>query len=192
MTLRRPDWLDELHGLLLVALIAAGLGTVVGVVALLSGQSIDAEVAVTGAVTPDLPSGIALGSSVGVEILHPSAGQVAWALTGMLPRQVLILATLALLWRAVGQARRADPFGPGMARSFHRLGLVLVLGGPVVWIVDFFARTRLSDSVGVGGTYAVLDFLVPLAWGFAGFGAFAIGEILRRGRAMRVELDGVV
>ncbi|GAA4607048.1 hypothetical protein BJY16_006128 [Actinoplanes octamycinicus] len=190
--LRRPDWLDELHGLLLVGLVVTGLATVVGVVAILSGQPVPAEVTIDGAITATPPAGISLGSSIAVDILHPSAAQTGWALVAMLPRQLLILAALTMLWRLVGRARRTDPFGPGMAAGFHRLGLLLVLGGPVVWILDFVARNRLSDSVGAGGTYAVLDFVVPLAWGFGGFAAFAIGEILRRGRALRVELDGVV
>ncbi|WIM92577.1 DUF2975 domain-containing protein [Actinoplanes oblitus] len=191
-SLRRPDWLDELHGLLLVALVLTGIGTALGVVSILAGQPVEAQVAVTGGSAAGPPAGVTFGSWIAVDIVHPSAAQKGWALVAMLPRQLLIVAALALLWRVVGRARRSDPFGPGIAPAFHRLGLVLVLGGPVVWIVDFVARTRLSDSAGVGGTYAVLDFVVPLAWGFCGFGAFAIGEILRRGRAMRVDLDGVV
>ncbi|GIE90076.1 DUF2975 domain-containing protein [Actinoplanes regularis] len=194
--LRRPDWLDELHSLLLFAVTGTGLAVVGGVIATLSGRALEVDVASDGALRPDAlvgaPPGVSLGNVLHLRVEDPDGAQLTWAILTTLPRQLLILAALVLLWRSVGRARREDPFGPGMAGGFRRLGLLLVVGGPVVWVVEFVARFALSGTAGVGGTYASMDFLVPFAWLFCGFGAFAIGEVLRRGRMLRAELDGVV
>jgi hypothetical protein len=190
--LRRPDWLAELHGLLLLAVVASGIGVVAGLVATVSGQPLEVEVAADGAVWPHAPAGVSVATALQLEVRYPSAAQLAWAILAELPRHLLILTALVLLWRLVGRARRADPFRSGLAVRFRGLGLLLAVGGPVVWALECVARFALSDTVGVGGAYLDLDFSAPVTWLLCGVGAFATGEIVRRGQAMRTELDGVV
>jgi hypothetical protein len=135
---------------------------------------------------------VSVAAALRLEVEHPSAAQVGLTILAELPRHLLILAVLVMLARSVGRARRDDPFRPGPASRIRGLGLLLVVGGPAVWVTECAARFSLSGTAGVGGSYLDLDFSAPVAWLLCGAGAFAAGEILRRGQALRTELDGVV
>jgi hypothetical protein len=195
-TLRRPDWIDELHGFLLLGTVLTGAGGIVAVAATLAGQPIQVEVAAGTALRPDAltgaPAGVVLGDSLILDVTDPSAAQLGWALLATLPRFLLVTATLALLWRAIGLARRTDPFRSGLAGRLRSLGILLIGGGLVAWIAEVVARFGLSSTVDVGGTYTTLDFTVPAVWLFFGITLLAVGEIVRRGQEMRADLDGVV
>lgn len=196
LKLRRPDWLEEMHGFLLIALVISGLGVLAAAGYMLTGQPVDIEVATGGALgstaLTGLPPGTSLDSPVHLEVTDPTTAQSAWAAAAVLPRLLLVTTALFLLWRLVGRARRHGPFAGEVPGRFRVLGLLLVLGGPLVWLLDFGARTLLSNSVPGGETYAVLDFSVPVIWGLCGFAMFTVGEIVRRGEVMRADLDGVV
>ncbi|GAA4976466.1 DUF2975 domain-containing protein [Actinoplanes utahensis] len=189
-------WLNELRGMLGLGMVAAGVGAVASSVATLSGQPIEVPIAVGEAVRPEtltgVPPGVRLGSSLDMVVEEPSVTQRALELAATLPRIALITVVLALLWRAVRQASHDDPFRSALAMRLRTLGILLITGGPAVWVAESVARYALSSTVGFGGTYAVVDFLVPLAWLFFGIAVLAVGEIVRRGQAMRADLDGVV
>lgn len=194
--LRRPDWLDELHGLLRFLVILTGIAGVVRTAAMLTRQPLDVEVDSAGMLRPDAlvnaPPGVSISSDLRLHVADPTGVQVAWEMLSTLPSHALVTVALVLLWRLVGRARDGDPFTGGMVGGFRALGIVLVVGGPLVWVVEFIGRFALSATLPTGGPYAPLDFAVPAAWLLCGFGMFAVGEIIRRGRALRAELDGVV
>ncbi|MEU4626495.1 hypothetical protein AB0G04_41760 [Actinoplanes sp. NPDC023801] len=195
-TLRRPDWIDELHGVLLLGTVLTGAGGIAAVVATLAGQPIQVEVATGTALRPDAltgaPPGVVLGDSLLLDVTDPTAAQLGWALLAALPRFVLVTVTLALLWRAIGRARRTDPFRSGLAGSLRSLGILLIGGGVLAWLTEVVARFGLSSTVDVGGTYTTVDLTVPAVWLFFGITLLAVGEIVRRGQEMRADLDGVV
>jgi hypothetical protein len=195
-TLRRPDWINELHGFLLLATVLTGAGGIFAVVAVLVGEPIQVEVAADTALRPDAlvgaPPGVVLGDAVTLDVTDPSAVQVGWALLATLPRFLLVTAVLMLLWRAIGRARRTDPFRSGLAGSLRSIGILLIAGGLAAWVAEVVARFGLSGTVDVDGTYTTLDFTVPAVWMFFGVTLLAVGEIVRRGQEMRADLDGVV
>lgn len=194
--LRRPDWLDELHRLLLAATLLAGVGGVLRAGALLAGRPLEADVDTAGVLRPealiDAPPGVSVSSPLRLQLDHPTGVQYLWEALATLPSHALLVLALALLWRLTGRARRGDPFTADTVGRFRALGLVLAIGGPVTWVVESVSRFAFSATLPVGGPYAPLDFAIPLAWGLCGFGMLAIGEIIRRGQALRAELDGVV
>ncbi|HWS35873.1 MAG TPA: hypothetical protein VN408_24420 [Actinoplanes sp.] len=190
--MRRPDWLTELHGFLALAAIGTGAAGVVTTVGTLTGQPVEIEVPAD-SVIAGAPPGLSPGPAVPLLIDAPTAAQTGWALLAALPRFVLVTAVLVLLWRAVGRARHDDDlFRTGLAGRLHTLGLLLTVGGLVTWAVEAGARLALSDSLGTAGTYWTADLSTPVWWGLLGFGMFAIGQIVRRGQAMRDDLDRVV
>lgn len=195
-SLRRPDWLDELRVLLLLATLATGLGAAAAVVATLTGRSLHVEVAGQAALSPGAlvgaPPGVGLADALTLEVATPTTAQLGWSLLSALPSFALLTATLALLWRAVARACREDPFRSGLAGRLHSIGFLLIGGGLLAWVVESLARFALSGTVGVGGMYMALDFTVAAVWVFSGMAMFAVGEIVRRGQAMRTELDQVV
>ena len=197
-SLRRPDWLRELHGLLLVGVVVSGVIGVVSVIATLTGQPFDVEVPSGDVLRPDslvnARAGVVLDAdaSVYLQVAHPTGGQLGLATVAAFPSYALTTAMLVLLWRLVGAARHTDPFTVATARRLRTLGWLLLVGGPAAWLVRFMAQFALSDTVTTVGPRATLDLGTPAVWFLAGFGILAIGEVVRRGQALRAELDEVV
>ncbi|MEU5940003.1 DUF2975 domain-containing protein [Micromonospora sp. NPDC047548] len=197
-SLRRADWLRELHGLLLVAVVVSGVVGVVGMIATLTGQPVDIEAPSGGVLRPDSLVNARAGAvidadaSIYLRVEQPSGVQIGLATVAALPTYILATTMLVMLWRLVGEARRTDPFTAATARRLRTLGWLLIVGGPVAWLVEFLARFALSGTVATGGHQATLNLGVPAVWFLAGFGILAISEVVRRGQALRAELDEVV
>lgn len=195
-SLRRPDWLDELHGLLTVGVALTGIGGAVTTVGILTGRPLDVEVSSKGLlrsdVVLDLPPGTSINSGLRLQVERPTGAQRGWELLATLPNLLLLLLVLFLLWRLIGRARHGDPFTGNIVSRFRALGLLSVIGGPTVWVLESVGGFALSLTLKPIETYALLDFAIPGTWLLWGFGMFAIAEIVRRGRSLRAELDGVV
>lgn len=197
-SLRRADWLTELHGLLLVAVVLSGVAGLVTVFATLTGVLLDVEVPGAGVLRPDAlvnaGAGVAIApdASISLQVSDPSGVQLTLAAVSALPSFVLTTVMLVLLWRLVGEARRTDPFVGVTAGRLRTIGWLLVVGGPIAWVVEFMARFALSDTITATGPTATLDLGELGLWFLAGVGFLAIGEVVRRGQAIRAELDQVV
>lgn len=190
---RRADWLTELHQFLKVVTVLTAAGAALRTVPILIGQPIAVTVASNDRATLlDAPPRVTLDSAITVSVSDPTATQIAWELLAGLPGHLLILATLILLWRLIAQVRVGDPFTDAAPSRFRAIGKLLVIAGPLVWVLEFVARVALSATVPPGDTYAPLDLTEAGIWVLCGFAAFAAGEIMRRGRSLRTELDGVV
>jgi hypothetical protein len=197
-TLRRADWLRELHGLLLVAVVVCGVVGVASMIATLTGQPLDIEVPSGGVLRPDslvhANAGVVIDpdASIYLRVGHPSWFQLGLATLVTLPGYALTTTMLVLLWRLVGEARHTDPFSGATGRRLRTLGWLLIVGGPAAWVVEFVARFALSDTVSTVGPQATFDLGAPAVWFLAGFGILAISEVVRRGQVLRAELDEVV
>ena len=97
---------------------------------------------------------------------------------------------LALLAGLVRKAKRDDPFTEFTVRRLRATAAVAVGGGYLGFLVELLAAMHLSSTMLID-TVAGVAFL-PAHWLLIGFGCFAIAEVVRRGRAMRDELDAVV
>jgi len=194
-SVRRGDWLRELHGLLLVAVILSAVVGVATAVATLTGQPFDIRVPIGDVLRPDALADVRPGAAIHpdatiyLRVEHPTGTQ-RWLVTiATLPIYAL---TTVMLWRLVGEERHTDPFTGVTARRLRILGWLLIIGGPVAWAAEFTARFALSDTVTTAGPHATLDPGTPAVWFLAGFGMLAISEVVRRGQALRTELDSVV
>lgn len=197
--LSKPDWLGELQGLTVLVGAVAVVGSV-------------AQLAVTAFGDAGVPVDLPARSLDGVAGAHPEAGGVTVATDGTveavvsdpsvrqvllstltwLPTVVLVVAVLALLVRILRDARSGDPFTARTVRRLRVLAAVALAGGVVVAVVESLCATALVATVlpSAGGTYWSLT--LPVGWVFAGFAFLALGELVRRGLALREDLDGVV
>ena len=200
--LRRPDWLAEMQQLLVVGVVLVGLGGLVQLALIAFGSAIQAtvptQVLLGEGPVPGAQPGVSFDrwGDLGIVVEHPSVGQrTACVLTGA-PTLVLVLVLLAMLLQIVRNARRSDPFTRLTVRRLRVLAVTVLVGGEVAVIVETIAHFQLSDSVtypiaGVHVGYAA-TLELPVVWLFVGFGFLAIAEVVKRGCAMRAELDEVI
>ncbi len=193
--LRRPDWLAELQGLTLLLMVVAVVVSAVRVAMVtfgddavpveLQARDFGADLSVGGAtVAPD--------GAVEAYVSDPSGHQILLSALTWIPTVVLVVAVLALLFRAIRDARGGDPFTTRMVRRLRILAVVALVGGEVVAITEAFSGMSLVGTVlpEPGAFHGVLT--LPIGWVFAGFGFLALGELIRRGRALREELAEVI
>jgi hypothetical protein len=194
----RTDWLREVEGLLLAAVVISGLVGVVGAIATLVGQPIEVGVPSGDILKSDALLNVNAGvridqdSYLPLTIGEPSGGQLALSLLTQLPTYALTTTVLVLFWRTVRTARRTDPFTGAIVGRIRLLGALLVLGAPTAYGIQLAAEFMLSGTVSTGAFGAGLDATAPMIWIIAGFGLLAVGEIVQRGQVIRAELDGVV
>jgi Protein of unknown function (DUF2975) len=193
-SLRRPDWLKELQAVLILGLVVVGGLGAVGAAAA-AGDSLQLELpasAVSGTVDYGLRAGAAVVAEqdVIVTVTDPSLRQrVVWVLTA-LPTYAVIVALLVLLLRIVWRARRDEPFTMATARGLRVLALVTLAGGYLGSLVELVAAMHLSSTVTTDGVVGFSQ--LPLHWFLIGVGLFAVAEVIKRGHAMRAELETVV
>ncbi len=193
-SVRRPDWLKELQAVLVLGLVLVGGWGVVGAAAA-GGDSLQLELpasAVSGTVEYGLRAGVAITTEqdVTVTVTDPSLEQrAAWVLTA-LPTYAVVVALLVLLLRIVWQARRRDPFTLATVRRLRVLAVVTLAGGYLGSLMELIAAMYLSSTVTVDGVLGLSD--LPLHWFLIGFGLLAVAEVVKRGYAMRSELETVV
>ncbi|GAB3485891.1 DUF2975 domain-containing protein [Nocardiopsis coralliicola] len=99
------------------------------------------------------------------------------------------LACALLLTRALGAAK-TEPFSLLVARRLRAAGMLAVLGGLASALADAVAGAVLLAASPVGGF--ALAYTVPLGVLAFGAGMLAAAEIIRRGAAMRADLEGTV
>jgi hypothetical protein len=128
-----------------------------------------------------------------VLVADPTLGQLlTYHLTG-LPTFAVVAAVLVLLWTALRRARREDPFADGTVRWLRLIGWVALVGGVLAQLVQMIASLELTAQVTADGMpSATLDLGPTGLFLLVGFGFFAIAEILKRGLAMRTDLETVI
>jgi Protein of unknown function (DUF2975) len=195
-SLRRPDWLNELQAVLILSLVVVGGFGLFGPGATAAvGDRLPLQLpasAVSGTVDYGLRAGTAIAAEqdVTVMVIDPSPQQrVLWALT-TLPTGAVVAALLALLMRIVWYARRGDPFTLATGRRLRVLAMVALAGGCLGFPVEMFAAMYLSSTVAAHGVVGFSQ--LPVHWFLIGSGVFAVAEMVKRGHAMRAELETVV
>jgi hypothetical protein len=91
---------------------------------------------------------------------------------------VLLVGGLWLMRQLLRSVMEDDPFGPGNVRRLRRLGFLLVVGAPLVELVNYSLRLSLYNSMPPHSTLdlGVAGYTIPGAALIGGLGAF----ILRR------------
>lgn len=192
--LKKTDWLKELEAVLVFGVVLLGLLTVSAVVGAL-GNSLQVTVpaeAVSATVQTGLRDGAVVlpAQDVIVEVSGPSGSQRAIWLLSTLPTHLVVVAVMVLLLRIVRAARRTDTFTTATARRLRVLAVVTLVGGYLAVIVQMLASMELSSTV---MTDAIAGYSeVPTYWFLIGFGLFAAAEVVKRGCALRTELETVI
>jgi hypothetical protein len=193
-SIHQPDWLKGLQSMLILGLAVVGASAVFDAAAA-RGESLQLELpasAVSGTVDYNLREGAAVAAvqDVTVTVTDPSLEQRAvWVLT-VLPAYAVVVALLILILRIVWSARRGDPFTLATVRRLRVLAWVTLAGGYLAFIVEIIAAMHLSSTVLVDAVAGSAE--VPLHWFLIGFGMLAVAEVVKRGVAMRAELETVV
>jgi hypothetical protein len=87
-----------------------------------------------------------------------------------------------------------DPFGARNVQRLRGIGFVLVLGAPVVVLVNSALRAALLDevppypSINLGAE----GLSIPLGALLAGLGAFILAEVFAYGRRLREDVEATI
>ncbi|MBT8225348.1 MAG: DUF2975 domain-containing protein [Dactylosporangium sp.] len=190
------DWLREMSGALVFAMIAVGVGTLLTTCASFLGSitvSAASDLVIESGALTGLTGGASLDPNGAVELVvdDPTVKQGVLHLLTWLPTATVVLIMLGFLLRIVRIARQ-DPFRTAVLAHLRSLGIVVIIAGPLSWGVEFFASFALVGTVTAEGSSGRLELQAPLVWMLVGMGYFAIAEVVKRGTAMRAELDEVI
>ncbi len=191
------SWLTTTAAVLGVGLGLLTVVTVVMAVMATRGEPVSFTLA-TGTVLGTQPEqatlvpGVALSpdAPVPVRLADPTTAQSAWGVLLWLPTSVVGGTALTLVLLAVLRARRGDPFSGGVVAIMRTLGLVLLVGGPLVQLLTGVGSYRLADSVLDHGADFAPAFTLdgPLV----GVCVLALAAVIRHGERLRQELDAVI
>ncbi|MFY1696406.1 MULTISPECIES: DUF2975 domain-containing protein [unclassified Solwaraspora] len=130
-------------------------------------------------------------------VTEPTAADRLWIFGPALLLAAVIATSGGLLWRVVRSLRSADPFHPRNARRVGAAAAVLLLGGSLAAALQAAGHLALVSAARHAWQpdqaftlQAVID--PPAAVLLFGLGLGAAAEFLRRGAAMRADLDGLV
>jgi hypothetical protein len=152
------------------------------------------EVDGVGGATGGLPAGVAVDPHGTVDVLvdDPSARHLFAAALVSLPTILVILVLFVMLLGVVHRARKGDPFGEHVVRRLRLIGVVAIAAGVVARLIEFFAQLDLTSSVTDQSASATVSVQGLFGWVLVGIALFAIAEVVKRGLAMRAELDTVI
>jgi hypothetical protein len=124
--------------------------------------------------------------SLGQKLLYLMSHRLAFILVSI---PMLILAR-----RVVATAIHSDPFTPDMVRRLRVLGLAVLIGGALSEAAEYVcAQVLLRMVVPKQALFsAEPDVRITLWWLLPAFILLAVAEVVRRGVAMRAELDTVI
>lgn len=154
------------------------------------------------AVAGSLPLGAQLdpvNDKVTVVLATASAGQMLLAVLAAVPQPLVLAAVLAMLAQWARSVRRGATFTAAAASRLTRVGRVATAAGIAAWFLQMYAVFAISDAAlphGVAGYLPLWPTLWSLApalwWPLGGACLGLIGEVVRRGVALRDELEGVI
>lgn len=189
--------------LLVVALASLALGLVsvlVGLArdgrSLLYGDSLRVPVQLSPEDIGSLPPELRVHGWVAVdlEIADPTPGQMLLRAALEFGPTLLLTVGLWLLRGFLRSVVHGDPFGPPNVRRLRRLGFLLVVGGPMIELLDYSLRQVLFSklppvpSVNLG----VAGFTLPGGWLLAGLAVFVLAEVFAFGLRLHEDVEGTV
>ena len=149
-----------------------------------------------GQLAEPLPPGFDLVQHVPIQVTlrQPTLAQLLLSVAvGLLP-PLLVAAVLWLLRGLARSVRQGDPFGAANVRRLRRLGLLFLLGYPVMVIVTRLLQDWLVTTLpvlplgGIGTTFHVISAEALLA----GLGMFLLAEVFAHGLRLREDVEGTI
>ena len=130
--------------------------------------------------------------TVDVTFWAPTAGQRLQYLVGPLLVAVTALVVMALLLFVARSQRRGEPFTLTNARRVSAIGVVVAVGGTLAPVVTQMAHSSLLEATAAGPLVRTNEFTLSFLWVAVGLVVASVGEVFRRGVALREDLDGLV
>ncbi len=144
----------------------------------------------------NLPRGLFVSGSLNVvaEIKDPTTKQMLLRSLSDLGPLILLAGGLLLLDGFMVSVKDGDPFGSANVRRLRRIGFILVLGAPLVELVNSGLRKALLDDAPAGRFDGVgsAGFSLPVGALLAGLGAFILAEVFAYGLSLREDVEGTV
>ncbi|MCO1575081.1 hypothetical protein M8C13_04815 [Crossiella sp. SN42] len=180
-----------------MAVLAAFLGVarLAGVVVQLAVGQDGVQLTVLAAAPEGLAPGFRVGGGVITFLGRDGSAEFFWlALLTWLPYAVVDVVVLFLVARVVRQANVGERplFAATTARSFRRIGFLLLLGNLVAGVLDSLGRSALTGVVLTGPSMFQWPDGRAIAWALVGLVGLAVSEIVWRGVVLREEVEGTV
>jgi Protein of unknown function (DUF2975) len=143
-----------------------------------------------------LPAGVRVDSwaDVTVVIDDPSSTQMFLRSATDIGPLLLFVAGLWLLRGFARSVKEGDPFGAANVQRLRRLGFILVLGAPLVELLNTSLRHSLYEELPSfqGVDLGVAGFALPAGALLGGLGAFILAEVFAHGARLREDVEGTV
>jgi Protein of unknown function (DUF2975) len=133
-------------------------------------------------------------ADVTVVVEDPTVAQMLLQSARDIGPLVVFIGALWLLRGLLQSVVREDPFGSRNVRRLRNLGLLLVVGGLVVELIDYSLRQTLFNdlpplpSVDLG----VAGFALPLGLVLGGLMAFVLAAVFAHGAELRDDVAGTI
>jgi hypothetical protein len=186
--------LTVLFGILMVVSIVVGIARHGD--SLLYGSQLSVPGKFSAGHVQGLPPGLGVNAPLNVtaNLKDPTTKQML--LRSLIDLGPLIVFTggLYLLDGFMLSVKEGDPFGSANVRRLRRIGFLLVLGAPLVELINSALRTALFDAApasrfdGVGSA----GFTLPVGALLGGLGAFILAEVFAYGLSLREDVEGTV
>jgi hypothetical protein len=186
--------------LLLLSAAVVTVSTIVGLArggnTLLGGRTLPIHAELPQEQVKSLPRGVRLthDPQVTLEVKDPSATQLL-LYTGMSVGPFVLLGAALWLLRGLARSvREGDPFGHTNVQRLRKLGFLLVVGAPVVEVINYALRLSLANTLppNAFGDVGFPGFNFPFALLLAGLGAFILAEVFAHGVRLREDVEGTV
>lgn len=143
-----------------------------------------------------LPRGLRLDAWPRVTVLipDPTTEQMLLRSATDLGPVALLIAGLWILRRFMRAVLAGDPFGGANVRRLRAIGFLLVVGAPIVMIVNHLLRVALFDnfppypSVNLG----IEGISIPGNYLLGGLGVFILAEVFAYGLRLREDVEATI
>jgi hypothetical protein len=132
--------------------------------------------------------------AVDVRVAGPTTEQTVLRSVQDVGPLLLLLAGLWLLRGFLRSVLAGDPFGAANVRRLRGVGFILVLGAPLVELLNHSLRQQLFDNLPPHPSLnlGLPGFAIPGNALVGGLGAFILAEVLAYGLRLREDVEGTV
>jgi DUF2975 family protein len=143
-----------------------------------------------------LPSGVEFQGwpDVTAKVTNPTSKQVLLRSAMDFGPLVLFVAGLWLVRGFARSVKEGDPFGAANVNRLRRLGFLLVVGAPLVELLNWSLRQSLYNNLPPNrfGNIGVEGFSLPAGALLGALGAFILAEVFAYGLRLREDVEGTV
>jgi hypothetical protein len=178
------------------AIASLGVGLARGGDSLLYGDTVSVPLQLSPEQAGQLPAGVRFRGwpDVTADVKDPTSKQMLLRSAMDFGPLVLLLAGLWLLRGFARSVMEGDPFGAANVTRLRRLGFLLVVGAPLVELLNWSLRQSLYNALPPNrfGDIGVEGFELPAGALLGGLAAFILAEVFAYGLRLREDVEGTV